>query len=97
MFHGNPICYLTGCLSSGCSAGAGPDGVEEIKRHIFFATIDWNVSIYKTLSISICVLNGVNCDQAMGFLSSWLTEVVQTRNQASVQTSSGPTRGHLSF
>ncbi|XP_051507455.1 ribosomal protein S6 kinase alpha-2 [Myxocyprinus asiaticus] len=22
--------------------GAGPDGVEEIKRHIFFATIDWN-------------------------------------------------------
>lgn len=39
-------CYLTGCLSSGCSAGAGPDGVEEIKRHIFFATIDWNVSVY---------------------------------------------------
>lgn len=39
-------CYLTGCLSSACSAGAGPDGVEEIKRHIFFATIDWNVSIY---------------------------------------------------
>ncbi|KAA0717583.1 Ribosomal protein S6 kinase alpha-2 [Triplophysa tibetana] len=22
--------------------GAGPDGVEEIKRHIFFSTIDWN-------------------------------------------------------
>uniref|UniRef100_A0A8C1DN64 non-specific serine/threonine protein kinase n=1 Tax=Cyprinus carpio carpio TaxID=630221 RepID=A0A8C1DN64_CYPCA len=22
--------------------GAGPDGVEEIKRHIFFATVDWN-------------------------------------------------------
>jgi p90 ribosomal S6 kinase len=25
--------------------GAGPDGVEEIKRHLFFSTIDWNVSI----------------------------------------------------
>ncbi len=24
--------------------GAGPDGVEEIKRHRFFASIDWNVS-----------------------------------------------------
>ncbi|XP_042371699.1 ribosomal protein S6 kinase alpha-6-like, partial [Plectropomus leopardus] len=24
--------------------GAGPDGVEEIKRHAFFSTIDWNVS-----------------------------------------------------
>lgn len=23
--------------------GAGPDGVEEIKRHRFFASIDWNV------------------------------------------------------
>lgn len=26
------------------SLGAGPDGVEEIKRHPFFSTIDWNVS-----------------------------------------------------
>lgn len=26
------------------SLGAGPDGVEEIKRHSFFSTIDWNVS-----------------------------------------------------
>lgn len=25
--------------------GAGPDGVEEIKRHRFFASIDWNVSM----------------------------------------------------
>lgn len=25
--------------------GAGPDGVEEIKRHAFFSKIDWNVSI----------------------------------------------------
>lgn len=24
--------------------GAGVDGVEEIKRHPFFVTIDWNVS-----------------------------------------------------
>lgn len=33
--------------------GAGPDGVEEIKRHHFFSTIDWNVSFSfteKTLS-----------------------------------------------
>uniref|UniRef100_A0A673C9W7 non-specific serine/threonine protein kinase n=1 Tax=Sphaeramia orbicularis TaxID=375764 RepID=A0A673C9W7_9TELE len=26
--------------------GAGPDGVEEIKRHQFFNTIDWNVSLF---------------------------------------------------
>ncbi|KAJ8791536.1 hypothetical protein J1605_020632 [Eschrichtius robustus] len=26
------------------TAGAGLDGVEEIKRHPFFVTIDWNVS-----------------------------------------------------
>lgn len=25
-------------------SGAGFDGVEEIKRHPFFVTIDWNVS-----------------------------------------------------
>lgn len=24
--------------------GSGPDGAEEIKRHAFFMTIDWNVS-----------------------------------------------------
>lgn len=29
----------------GCpAAGAGSDGVEEIKRHPFFVSIDWNVS-----------------------------------------------------
>lgn len=28
------------------SIGAGPDGVEEIKRHAFFSTIDWNVSTH---------------------------------------------------
>uniref|UniRef100_A0A673CI77 non-specific serine/threonine protein kinase n=1 Tax=Sphaeramia orbicularis TaxID=375764 RepID=A0A673CI77_9TELE len=27
--------------------GAGPDGVEEIKRHQFFNTIDWNVSLFR--------------------------------------------------
>uniref|UniRef100_A0A8C1SMW4 non-specific serine/threonine protein kinase n=1 Tax=Cyprinus carpio TaxID=7962 RepID=A0A8C1SMW4_CYPCA len=42
LLKSNLICYLTECLSSGCFAGAGPDGVEEIKRHIFFATVDWN-------------------------------------------------------
>jgi len=26
--------------------GAGFDGVEEIKRHPFFVTIDWNVSLW---------------------------------------------------
>lgn len=25
-------------------SGSGPDGAEEIKRHIFYSTIDWNVS-----------------------------------------------------
>ncbi len=29
--------------------GAGPDGVEEIKRHAFFSTIDWNVSVIPVL------------------------------------------------
>lgn len=31
-------------LCSVVTAGAGLDGVEEIKRHPFFVTIDWNVS-----------------------------------------------------
>ncbi|XP_072907203.1 ribosomal protein S6 kinase alpha-2 isoform X2 [Hemitrygon akajei] len=29
--------------------GAGPDGVEEIKRHCFFATIDWNILYRKEI------------------------------------------------
>lgn len=29
--------------------GAGPDGVEEIKRHPFFATIDWNKLVRKEI------------------------------------------------
>lgn len=36
------VLLLTRCLV--LVAGAGSDGVEEIKRHPFFATIDWNVS-----------------------------------------------------
>lgn len=32
--------------------GAGPEGVEEIKRHRFFASIDWNVStVYEEYSV----------------------------------------------
>lgn len=26
-------------------SGSGPDGAEEIKRHVFYSTIDWNVSM----------------------------------------------------
>lgn len=26
-------------------SGSGPDGAEEIKRHAFYSTIDWNVSV----------------------------------------------------
>lgn len=26
-------------------SGSGPDGAEEIKRHVFYSTIDWNVSV----------------------------------------------------
>lgn len=33
------------------SLGAGPDGVEEIKRHAFFSTIDWNVSTHTHLPL----------------------------------------------
>lgn len=29
-------------------SGSGPDGAEEIKRHPFYSTIDWNVSIRNT-------------------------------------------------
>lgn len=38
---GGVIVTLT---SASSRAGAGLDGVEEIKRHPFFVTIDWNVS-----------------------------------------------------
>lgn len=41
MWQVNWTCVI--CLS----LGAGPDGVEEIKRHSFFSTIDWNVSTHK--------------------------------------------------
>lgn len=34
-------------------SGAGPDGVEEIKRHSFFSTIDWNVSQYEKYKYTI--------------------------------------------
>lgn len=34
------------------SLGAGPDGVEEIKRHAFFSTIDWNVSAHTNTHFS---------------------------------------------
>lgn len=27
-------------------SGSGPDGAEEIKRHVFYSTIDWNVSVF---------------------------------------------------
>lgn len=30
----------------------GSEGVEEIKRHLFFANVDWNVSSVETLSLS---------------------------------------------
>ncbi|GCB66814.1 hypothetical protein scyTo_0007945 [Scyliorhinus torazame] len=36
--------------------GAGPDGVEEIKRHAFFSTIDWNVTFYSTILKAALVL-----------------------------------------
>ena len=48
--------------------GAGPDGVEDIKRHSFFSTIDWNVSLsisylfvflfffYTILILKLCIL-----------------------------------------
>lgn len=31
-------------------SGSGPDGAEEIKRHVFYSTIDWNVSVSVTPS-----------------------------------------------
>lgn len=41
----NVITAASGSLLVLFVSGAGPDGVEEIKRHHFFSTIDWNVSI----------------------------------------------------
>uniref|UniRef100_A0A1D5Q6C8 non-specific serine/threonine protein kinase n=1 Tax=Macaca mulatta TaxID=9544 RepID=A0A1D5Q6C8_MACMU len=32
--------------------GAGPDGVEEIKRHSFFSTIDWNTKIQAPFQVA---------------------------------------------
>lgn len=42
MTHGlrPALTFLLCCVVT----GAGVDGVEEIKRHPFFVTIDWNVS-----------------------------------------------------
>lgn len=37
---GPSLTFLLYCVVT----GAGVDGVEEIKRHPFFVTIDWNVS-----------------------------------------------------
>ena len=38
--------------------GAGPDGVEEIKRHRFFASIDWIVStIHEEYSVLYMILS----------------------------------------
>lgn len=37
---GPSLTFLLCCVVT----GAGVDGVEEIKRHPFFVTIDWNVS-----------------------------------------------------
>lgn len=39
------VILLTKKNNSSFKKGAGPDGVEEIKRHPFFSKIDWNVSI----------------------------------------------------
>ena len=56
--------------------GAGSDGVEEIKRHPFFVTIDWNVS-------GCC---GPHCTQGQG--GGWGTSA-QYRPEVSVNLSPG--------
>lgn len=59
-----PLREHGGCLGVGPArsrpfiwalSGSGPDGAEEIKRHVFYSTIDWNVSV------SIHPFQGFNC------------------------------------
>ena len=58
-----------GCLGVGPSrgrplvwalSGSGPDGAEEIKRHVFYSTIDWNVSVsvHPTASVRASLVVG---------------------------------------
>ncbi len=50
-------------------SGAGPDGVEEIKRHSFFSTIDWNVSFSFSYDELCCsVLSLVPMMQKLSFM-----------------------------
>lgn len=63
--------------------GAGPDGVEEIKRHAFFSKIDWNVSIeLKINSVNFLV----KCLVVYNFLFIlayvFSAEIVQERNSS---------------
>lgn len=64
--------------------GAGPDGVEEIKRHQFFSTIDWNVSVSVSPSRAGCV------SVFSRFLS--LTETVPQRDPPPLQAGGRTTR-----
>lgn len=54
------------------SLGAGPDGVEEIKRHSFFSTIDWNVSKH-TYTTPSFLSNAHSCNSSASVEGSHLT------------------------
>ncbi|KAI4890034.1 hypothetical protein NFI96_005355 [Prochilodus magdalenae] len=65
--------------------GAGPDGVEEIKRHPFFSTIDWNVSVHMHKADSPGVPPSANAHQLFrGF--SFVATGAEEPSQPPIQT-----------
>jgi hypothetical protein len=77
-------------------AGAGPDGVEEIKQHRFFAPVDWNVSTFKCLLYFFVTPWNVTTMEITDIaLCPVCVAVVQKGNKTSVQTDSRKARGHL--
>lgn len=45
VLHVSLVCEVLAAANCACFTGSGADGAEEIKRHGFFSTIDWNVSV----------------------------------------------------
>lgn len=73
-------------------AGAGPDGVEEIKRHEFFNTIDWNVSVSANTSTHI-----MGCLGFLTFAVSCRNSSAGSSTRPSNQLQDGPTTRSISI
>lgn len=84
------------------NTGSGADGAEEIKRHGFFSTIDWNVSVRRSrIFYYMHSKNYPLCSwKTFNYLvwlksPSFLSETLQKRTKASIQTGGGTSRWHL--